>query len=463
MESSHFDVAVVGAGPGGYVAAIRAAQLGARVCLIERDKIGGTCLNRGCIPTKALVASVEKYLAVKQAAEYGIIVGDVQIDFPAMISRTKGVVDRLVQGIEYLMRKRKITCIQGRAAFNDPHTLSVQAAGQTTIVTADKFILAPGSKPMVFPAFAYDGSRVVTSDELLHLDKLPRSMVIIGGGVIGCEYASIFQSLGTQVTVVEALPTILPQMDKELVRQLASYLKRQGIKLLTGVKVSEVVKDDMQVTVQMENGKSVSGDIVLVAVGRRANTTGLNLEKAGLSVNEKAEIIVDDRMQTAVPHIYAVGDACSSPWKLAHVASYQGIVAAHQCLGDAQEVMDYSAVPAVVFTTPEVAAVGVTVESAAEAGMEIVSAKFSFMASGKAVAAGHTAGFVKIIARKDNQQIVGAHIIGDQASNLIAELALAVRNQLTVNHLTRTIHAHPTLAEAVLEAAEGINNQTIHA
>jgi dihydrolipoamide dehydrogenase len=463
MESSHYDVAVVGAGPGGYVAAIRAAQLGARVCLIERDRIGGTCLNRGCIPTKALVASVEKYLAAKQAAEYGVIVGDIQLDFPAMISRTKDAVARLVQGVEYLIRKHKITYIQGRAAFSDPHTLAVLTGGESTEVTAEKIILAPGSKPLVFPAFAYDGSRVVTSDELLHLDILPQEMVIIGGGVIGCEYASIFQNLGTQVTVIEALPTILPMMDKELVRKLASYMKRQGIKLMTGAKVAGVAKDDTHVQVQIEGGKSVSGDIVLVAVGRRANTVGLNLEKAGLTVNNRAEIVVDERMQTAVPHIYAIGDCCSSPWKLAHVASRQGLIAAHQCIGDTDEVMDYHAVPAVVFTHPEVATVGMTMESAKDAGIEVIGAKFSFMASGKAVASGNTAGFVKIIAQKDNQRILGAHIIGEQASNLIAECTLAVQNQLTVGQLTHTIHAHPTLAEAVAEAAEGINNRTIHA
>lgn len=456
-----YDVAVIGAGPGGYVAAIRAAQLGARVCLIERDKVGGTCLNRGCIPTKSLVASAEAYRSARQAAAYGVLTGAVQPDFSAMSSRSAEVVERLVKGVEFLLKKHKVSLLQGRASFTGAHSLEVHAGGQTEVLSAEKIIIASGSKPVVFPAFGYDGSRVVTSDEVLRLPRLPARVAIIGGGVIGCEFASIFHSLDTQVSVIEALPTLLPLMEKDVAKQLASYFKRRGIDVFTGAKVDTVEKGQV-LQVKLSGGQSVECDLVLVAVGRRAYTAGLAIEKAGVALNERGEIIVDNRMRTNVPHIYAIGDVAATPWKLAHVASHQGIVAAHQCAGQ-DATADYRAIPAVVFTDPEVASVGMTSEAAAEGGIAVNTAKFTFMGIGKAVAEGHTEGFVKILADKKTDQVLGVHIIGPQAATLIAEATLAVQQQITAAQMARTIHAHPTLSEALMEAAHGIHGLAIHA
>ncbi|NLN17817.1 MAG: dihydrolipoyl dehydrogenase [Firmicutes bacterium] len=462
MPDNSYDVAIVGAGPGGYVAAIRAAQLGARVCLVEKSQLGGTCLKRGCIPTKAFVASARAYDLARKGNVFGFHAENVTPDFSAMSARSKATVERLAKGVEYLLRKRKVDVIYGSAKFEDKNLLQVEQESGSVQVEARNFIIATGSKPMVIPALGYDGERVVTSDEMFRLERLPERIVIVGGGVIGCEFASIFDLLGSEVTVVEALPSLLPMVDHEVTRQLGSYFKRRGIKVILGKKVEGVSKGD-ELTVAVAEGEEIHCDMVLIAIGRRPNSVGLGLENIGVDTNDRGEIVVDDAtMATTASGVYAVGDVTSTPWKLAHVASRQGVVAAHRIMGEDVK-MSYKAVPSAVFTAPEVACVGLTTQQCQEMGIEFKSAKFSFMGSGKAIAEGETEGFVKLLADSADQRILGVHIIGPQAATLIAEAALAIEHGLRADQLAATIHAHPTLSEALMEAADGIAGLTIHA
>ncbi|MGI6611585.1 MAG: dihydrolipoyl dehydrogenase [Limnochordia bacterium] len=461
MSENTYDVAVIGAGPGGYVAAIRAAQLGARVCLVEKAQLGGTCLNRGCIPTKAFVASARAYNQAGNGAAFGFRADNVEPDFAAMSARSAATVERLAKGVEFLLRKRKVDVISGHAAFADQHLLRVAQESGSVEVAAHNVIVATGSKPIVVPAFAYDGVRVVTSDEVLRLKQLPARIAIIGGGVIGCEFASIFGLLGSKVTIIEALPALLPMVDYEISRQLSSYFKRRGINLMMGAKVEAVKKDD-ELTVAIAGGQSISCDMVLIAIGRRPNSSGLNLDRVGVELHAQGEIMVDATMATTAPGVYAIGDVAATPWKLAHVASRQGIVAAHRIMGEEVE-MSYQAIPSAIFSSPEVASVGLTTQQCKEAGMDISSSKFPFMGNGKAIAEGETEGFVKILADRESQRIVGVHIIGAQAATLISEATLAIEYGLRADQLAQTIHTHPTLSEALMEAADGIAGLTIHA
>lgn len=461
MSENMYDVAVIGAGPGGYVAALRAAQLGARVCVVEKAQLGGTCLNRGCIPTKAFVASARAYDQARQGEAFGFRADNVEPDFESMSVRSAVTVERLTKGVEFLLRKRKVDVFFGNATFVDRHLLRVDQEKESMDIAARNVIIATGSKPTVIPAFAYDGVRVVTSDEVLRLRQLPARIAIIGGGVIGCEFASIFNLLGSEVTIIEALPTILPMIDHEVVRQLSSYFRRRGIGMVTGARVESVDKGD-ELTVTLAGGQSISCDMVLVAIGRRPNSSGLGLDKMGVTLNAQGEIVVDTTMATSAPGVYAIGDVVSSPWKLAHVASRQGIVAAHRIMGEEVE-MCYRAVPSAIFCSPEVAAVGLTTQQCKEAGMDVASSKFSFMGNGKALAEGETEGFVKMLADRQTQRIVGVHIIGSQAATLISEATLAIEHGLRADQLAQTIHTHPTLSEALAEAAEGIAGLAIHA
>jgi dihydrolipoamide dehydrogenase len=458
---AHYDLVVVGAGPGGYVAAIRAAQLGAKVCLVEKDAVGGICLNRGCIPTKALAASAAALETIRHGADYGLTVAGVAVDFPAVMARSRATVEKLGKGVHYLLRKHGVTLLRGRAALAAPRALAVETAAGTELISGSSVIIATGSKPVVMPAFGYDGVRVVTSDEVTRLSALPARLLIIGGGVVGCEYASIFNALGSQVTVVEALPSILPLIDKEVARQLAAVFRRRGIKVVTGAKVEQVEKGE-EIKVSLAGAEPITCDMVLIAVGRRPNTAGLDLAKWGVEVNARGEIVVDECMRTTAAEVYAVGDVCFTPWKLAHVASRQGIVAAHNAMRRVDR-LSYDAVPSAIFTLPEVATVGLSAEAAKEAGYSFRTAKFPFAASGKAVAEGHIEGFVKVLADNDDDRLLGVHIIGQQAATLIAEAVLAIQHRFTVDQLLAAIHAHPTLPEALAEAVEGLHGLTIHA
>ncbi len=474
-SASEWDIVIIGGGPGGYVAAIRAAQMGARVCVVEKDELGGTCLNRGCIPTKALVASVSALDQIRQAAAFGVEAGEVRPDFAKMMVHKQETVDRLVKGVHYLFKKNKVTLIKGTARLAAPGRVEVEpvagaaeaqgmavAGGATTVLETKNVIIASGAEPAVFPAFGYDGQQVITSNEALALTEVPERLLIIGGGVIGCEFACIFAELGAKVTIVEAMPSILPMLDKEVSRQLQSYLKRRGITIKTKIKTEAIRKAPGEVTAVLEGGEEIVVDKVLVSVGRVVNTAGLGFAEAGVATTARGEVVVDDRMRTNVAGVYAIGDVTDSKYKLAHVASRQGIVAVENIMGKDSR-MDYQAVPNAIFTLPEAASVGLTEDEAKERGLNVQSGKFAFIANGKALSMGETGGFVKMISDAATDRVLGVHIVGPHASDLIAEATLAVRLGATSAQVAETIHAHPTLAEVTMEAAEAVHGLAIHA
>lgn len=456
-----YKIMIIGGGPGGYVAAIRAAQLGASVTVIEKEQLGGTCLNWGCIPTKALVAGAETLRSIKKSREFGIAVNDPEVDFLRMIERKDQVVGKLVAGINYLFKKNKIHLIKGKGKFISANSVEVNKEdGSIEEVVAENIIIATGSRPALIPSFGYDGERIITSNEALALTELPKRLLIIGGGVIGCEFASIFSELGTQVTIVELMPSILPGLDNEASRLMQIQFKKRGINVKTGIKVQEVRNEIEEITVILENGEELKTDKILISVGRTLNAEDIGLETVGVEIGSKNEVIVNSRLQTNIPHIYAIGDI-TNKIHLAHVASAQGITAVENIMGKYKH-MAYDMVPACIFTHPEAASVGITSQQAAETGISVKVGKFPFMAIGKAVAAGETDGFVKIIADAVNDKILGVTIIGPHASDLIAEAALAIKLGATTEQLAETIHAHPTLAEAMMEAAEAVHGLSIH-
>ncbi|MDK2985513.1 MAG: dihydrolipoamide dehydrogenase [Clostridia bacterium] len=455
-----YDIVVIGGGPGGYVAAIRAAQLGAKVAVVEKDQLGGTCLNRGCIPTKALVATVEKIQSIQEASEFGIAVSDYEINFEKVQQRKNEVVERLVKGIHFLFKKNKIDLISGTATIKATNEVEVNCEGGTKNLSCKNIIIATGSSPAIIRALGYDGENIITSEEALELKEIPQSLLIVGAGVIGCEFANIYQSMGTQVTMVEAMPTILPMLDKEISRRMQSAFKKREITIKTKIKIKEIKKSAEGIEAILENDEKITAEKALISIGRELNTSGLGLEKIGVETNEKGAILVNDKMETNVGGIYAIGDV-TDKLQLAHVASAQGIVAAENIMGKDRK-MNYSAVPNCIFTSPEIASVGITTEIAKEKNIPVNTGKFNFLASGKALCMGESEGLVKIIAHKDTDVVLGVHIMGPHASDLIAEATLAVEKGLTVTDLTTTIHAHPTLAETIMEAAEAVHDMSIH-
>ncbi|GAB6158400.1 dihydrolipoyl dehydrogenase [Desulfotomaculum varum] len=456
-----YQVVVIGGGPGGYVAAIRAAQMGARVALVEKDEVGGTCLNRGCIPTKTLAEGAATLHKIRRAAEFGIQTGEVTVNYAKLVERKDAVVKKLVAGVQYLIKKHKVACIRGTAKLAGPGKVAVYLPeGEITELVAENIILATGTRPAITETFGYDGHRVVTSDEVLAWQTVPPSLLIIGGGVVGCEFACIFAEMGSQVTIAEAMPNILPMADRDVARQLQTLLKRRGINIKTGVKITGVEKSGNNVTTCFEGGETLQADKILISVGRVMNTDGLGLEEAGIRLGQRGEVPVNDYLATGVPGIYAVGDI-TGKIQLAHLASAQALAAVDNILGQPRA-MKYDVVPYCIFTTPEVAGVGLTVQQCEERGIKPKVGKFPFMASGKAAAMGETDGFVKILADPAADKVLGVHIIGPHASDLIAEAALAMELGATVEQITRVIHAHPTLAESFLEAAEAVHGRAIH-
>lgn len=455
-----YDIVVLGGGPGGYVAAIRGAQLGAKVALIEAEELGGTCLNKGCIPTKAMIASIDKLEAVREAADFGIEVDGFKINFGKLQERKDAVVAQLVKGIHFLIEKNKITYYKGYGSFLDANTIEVKTDEGVETVAGKNFIIATGSKPLVFDSFKYDGENVITSDEALELKEIPESLLIVGGGVIGCEFATVYSALGTKVTIVEGLPHILPMVDKEIAMRLQSTFKRHGVTIKTKTMIKEIVKTEDGVKAIIEGGELVAKK-ALISVGRALNSQSFGIENTGVELGKRGEILVNDKMQTNIPHIYAIGDV-TNKLLLAHVASYQGIAAAQNIMGK-ETVTDLRVVPNCVFTKPEVGSVGMSSEECKEVGIATKVGKFNFIANGKALAMGETAGLVKIIAREDDNTVLGIHIIGPHAADLISEAAVAVHQNLTLEEITGIIHAHPTLSEAILEAAEQALGTAIHA
>jgi len=449
MPEAEYDIAIVGSGPGGYVAALRAAQLGARVALIEKERVGGTCLNRGCIPVKAMARSVEVLLDARRGEEFGVRVTGVEVDFPRLMARKQQVVDRLVAGVEGLLQGAYVTLHRGNARLVSPRRLAVD--GQE--IAAEKIVLATGSVPARIPIPGLDLPGVITSDELLQLDHLPTSLVIIGGGVIGMEFASIFSALGTKVTVVEMLPLILPPADEEIARRFTQVVRRQGMGIVTGARVTEVRegRDGLEVAFDAGKGEqTVTAEMVLVSVGRTPFTQGLGLEEVGIQMERRA-IAVNEYLETNVDGVYAIGDV-TGRIMLAHVASYDGEVAVENALGK-RKATDYRVVPSVIFTLPEIAGVGLTEKQAKERATPYKVSRFPLSASGRAQTMGETTGLVKTIANAETRELLGVHIMGPRATDLIAEAALALRLEATAEDLAETIHAHPTLPEALREAA----------
>jgi len=455
---AEYDIVIIGGGPGGYVAAIRAAQLGARVALVEKERIGGTCLNRGCIPTKTLVSSVETYLLAEQAARYGVdIGGQVGVNFRQMMARKDDVVDTLVTSVIELVKGHKVDIYKGLGTILKPGLVQVKMEGPEPglqRLAARKIIIATGSVSARLPIPGLDLPGVLTSRGLLALEELPPSLAVVGGGVIGVEFASIFNALGTKVTVVEMLPHLLPPVDRRLARRFQRMLSGQGVEVQLNAPVQEIGLENGRLQVRFSTAKgegAVVAEKVLLAVGRWPYTEGLGLAELGIKM-DKRRILVNEFMETSVPGIYAVGDVLGT-YMLAHVASYEGEVAVENALGH-RRAADYRAVPYCVFTTPELAGVGLKENEAKEQGLDYQVVRFPFSASGRALAMGETEGQVKMVCEKGSGRVLGLHIMGPRASDLIAEGALAIQLGATAEDLAQTIHAHPTLPEAVMEAAK---------
>lgn len=460
---SEIDVVIIGGGPGGYVSAIKAAHLGLKAVLVEKDKLGGVCLNKGCIPTKALVSTAEVLNHIQRAGEFGIQVKDYSFDFPAIMKRKDLITRRLSSGVEQLMKANQVRIVRGEGQIIEPGTVEIlDADGQKEIIKTKNIIIATGSSVMKLPIPGLDVEGVITSDEALSLSELPSRMLIIGGGVVGIEFAGIFKALGVEVTVVEMLPRILLPIDEEIARRLTQLLKRKGIEILTDCKVKEIKKNNqnLEVLVSTSDGeKKLETEKVLLAAGRVPELGNIDVRGLGIELDGKT-IKVDEKMRTNIPGIYAVGDVVGKIM-LAHIASREGIVAVENISGK-EVLMDYKVVPNCVFSMPEVASVGLTEEEAKKENNNIKISKFPFMANGKALGMGETEGMVKIIADGDTLELLGVHILGVHASDLIAEGTLALSMEATAFEIVNTIHAHPTLAETIAEAAEGITGKPIH-
>jgi len=458
-DRKEFDLVVLGAGPGGYVAAIKAAQGGLKVALIEKEYMGGTCLNVGCIPTKTLINHAEVLHQIKKADEFGISVKDVSFDFEKIKNRKDSVLKNIRNSLEGLIKANQITILKGKGTFVGPKELKVQGE-DNLIVKAKKVIIATGSSPMDIPAFPCDHKKILNSSSVLELTKLPKKIAIVGGGYIGCEFASLYKAFGVEVVILEALPAILMTQPKIIQDQMTKIFIDNGIEIRCDVLVEKIDSLSNGVKIHLKGGEMVDADLALISVGRAINTKDMGLEKTGIDIHEKGWIITDDRMRTNVDDIYAIGDV-TGKFMLAHVASHQGIVAAQNALGQ-KAMMHYEAVPAVIFTHPEVATVGLSIEEAKEKGYQAELGSFPFAALGKAQATGDTVGFAQIVIDSKTGQVLGAQTIGKEASSLIAEMALAIHNELTVECIFDTIHAHPTLPEAWMEAALIANGTPIH-
>lgn len=450
MERKAFDCVVIGGGPGGYVAAIRAAQRGLTTALIEAREMGGTCLNRGCIPSKALIANAEILRKVREADAYGISTGSVSFNYTEMAKRKDQVVQKIRKGLESLIAANKITVFNGFGRFLSSHEIAITGKDEA-ILEAATIIIATGSEPRNMPAFLFDYKRIHDSTSLLEITDLPKKLVIVGGGVIGCEFASLHRAFDVDVTIIELLPTILSTEGTAVADFLAASLRKQGIRIETNAIVEKIQVKDKGVVVQLADKRLFEADMALVAVGRKFNTDKIGLEKTGVVVETNGTISTNEYMQTNVPHIFAIGDV-TGKWILAHVASHQGLVAADNVAGVPSR-MYYNSVPSVIFTHPEAGSVGYTLERAIQAGFDAVIGKFPFQALGKSQASIETEGFAQIVVERKTGQILGAQVVGHQASALIAEMAVAISNELTVQSVNETIHAHPTIAEAWMEAA----------
>lgn len=453
---------VVGSGPGGYVAAIRSAQLGQKVTIVEKEKLGGVCLNIGCIPSKALIEAGHRYEIAKGSDDMGIISENVRIDFTKVQSWKAGVVKKLTGGVEGLLKGNKVNIVRGEAYFADANTVRVMDEKSAQTYKFKNAIIATGSTPIELPAFKYS-KRVLDSTGALMLDEIPKKIIVIGGGYIGTELGGAYASFGTEVVILEGTDEILGGFDKDMSALVKKNLKKKGAKIITNAFAKGVEEKEDHVIVSYEvkgEQKSEEADYVFVMVGRKPNTKEMGFEEMGLEMTERGLIKVDKQCRTNIPHIYAIGDCIAGP-PLAHKASYEGKVAAEAISGEPSEI-DYIGIPAVVFSDPELASVGYSEKQAKEEGIEIKVSKFPFAANGRALSLNKSEGFMKLITRKEDDLLIGAHIAGPNASDMIAELGLAIETGMTAEDLALTIHAHPTLGEITMETAEVALNHPIH-
>ncbi len=463
-----YDLIVVGAGPGGYVAAIRAAQLGFNTALIERDaRLGGTCLNVGCIPSKALLESSQHYARARDGglAAHGVELGGVELDLEAMQQRKRQVVEQLTGGVAGLMKKNKVEVLHGRAELAGADAVEVHGDEGAQRLQGDKILLATGSAPVELPGLAFDGRRIVSSTEALAFERVPEHLVVVGAGAVGLELGQVWLRLGARVTVVEMLDQIVPFADKLMARMLGRALEAHGMELRTGSKVTAAEPQGEGLAVELalhkDESEKLECDALLVAVGRRPYFEGLGLEAAGVELDEQGRVAVDAQLRTSVPGIWAIGDLVRGPM-LAHKAEEEGVAAVERMAGLAGHV-NYDAIPGVVYTHPELAMVGLTERECKQRGIEVRSGRFYYRANGRALAAGETDGLVQILADAGSDRLLGVQLLGPQASELVAEAVLAMEYEASAEDLARTIHAHPTLAEATKEAALAVDGRAIHA
>ncbi len=460
----NYDIIVIGSGPGGYVAAIRAAQLGFKVGVVERAELGGICLNWGCIPTKALLKSAAVFQYIQHAQDFGIVATGATADFPAIIKRSRNTADQMSKGIQFLFKKNKIETIAGTGVVKPGKSVEVtDAEGKVTTYTAEHVIIATGARSKELPSLKQDGKKIIGYREAMSITEQPKSMVVVGSGAIGAEFAYFYHSIGTKVTLIEVLPNIVPLEDEEVSKTLERSFKKAGMKVMTGTMVESVdtLGATCKVTVKTKKGQEViEADIVLSAVGVATNIEGIGLEETGI-VTEKNKVVVDEYYRTNVPGYYAIGDIIKGP-ALAHVASHEGIICAEKIAGKEVEPLDYNNIPSCTYTHPEIASVGLSEQAAKEAGFEIIVGKFPFTASGKATAAGARDGFIKVIFDAKYGEWLGAHMIGDNVTEMIAEVVVARKLETTGKEIIEAVHPHPTMSEALMEAVAQAYGECVH-
>ncbi len=455
-----YDVVIIGCGPGGGDAAIRAAQLGAKVCVVERKHFGGTCVNWGCIPTKAILKSAHLYYEIKRAHEFGIKVGEPEVDFAKVMERKSQIVSNLSQGIEGLLASYNVSVVKGEGRVVKPGLVEVKKQdGSVEQLDTRNIIIATGSEPGYIPIFREEAGNVINSNGVLGSTELPKSVIIIGGGVIGSEIGCMYNAFGVDVTIVEILPYILSTEDGQVARFMQGILARRGIQIFARAKITDAVDNGEQIIINLESGQTLRAEKAVLCVGRARNSAKIGLEELDVDI-QRGRIIVDERQETNVKGIYAIGDVCA-PIQLAHVATAEGMVAVANCMGQDKK-MDHDVVPSGIFTWPEIGSVGLRTEQAREKGIRPKTGRFLFASSGRAASVGETEGFVKVLADPETDRILGVHIIGDRATDLIHEAAVAMENGLTTKQLAEVIHSHPTMAESVMEAMEDVHDMSVH-
>jgi dihydrolipoamide dehydrogenase len=461
--TDRYDVVVLGAGPGGYVAAIRAAQLGQKVAIIEKEYMGGVCLNIGCIPTKALLKNAEvAHTLQHRGKEFGFSFNDLELDYGVAFKRSRQVSQRLVKGVGFLMRKHKIDVFEGTGQLTGKNTLSVALNdGGEAALEANAIIIATGARPRTLPGVEFDGERIISYIEGITSDSLPESIIIIGGGAIGVEFAYIWANYGVDVMILEMMPHLLPNEDPEVSEVLEKAYKKLGIKFQTDARVETVEKSDKGVKVALQDGSTLEANQVMLAINFQPNVENLGLEAAGVELTERGNITIDEHMRTNVPNIFAIGDVATD-YRLAHIASAMGIIAAETIAGHETMALDFKMMPRCTYSVPQVASFGYTEAQAREAGYEVNVGQFPFIANGKALGLGEREGFVKIIADAKYGEILGAHMVGPDVTELLPELTLAHNAELTAEEIARNVHAHPTLSEVLMESAHGVEGEPIH-